>query len=348
MIIGAVAAVALVAVVGPLAARALAAAPDVQTAKVARETLSVTVTLSGKTQPAGAKDVFPPTQGTIKQVVVTAGQQVRAGQVLATMDTKPLDAQVLSAKAAYEAAEAQVDGIDSQAPSATDYQAAREGLRAAKAGYDQASDNVASLKAAGAKVPAAQLKAAQTQRDSAHAGYLQAKSAKRKLDNASVGSQRSAAIAQRAQAKAALDTAEANLDKASLKAPIDGIVVFNALGASAPGAEAPKATDGCAVSPAAAPFTVVPVGSARFSGNADEVDVARIKTGDTAVVKLDAFPGEEFKTKVGSIEPQSVQTKTGGTAFPVLLPLLDTGKTIRIGMSGTADIAVDAVKEVSL
>jgi RND family efflux transporter MFP subunit len=232
----------------------------------------------------------------------------------------------------------------SQAPSASDYEAADEGLRAAKAAYNQASDSVDALKSGGSKVPAAQIKAAETQRDSAHAGYLQARSAKRKLDAADSGSQRSAAIAQRAQAKAALDRAEADRDKATLKAPIAGIVVFNALAPAAPGADAQKATDGCAVSPAAAPFTIAPIDSARFSGNADEVDVARIKAGDTAVVKLDAFPGEEFKTTVGSIEPQAVQTKTGGTAFPVLLPLLKTGKTLRIGMSGTAEVAVDAVE----
>ncbi len=123
--------VALVAVLWPLAAGALAAPPDVPTEKVKKEMLSVTVFVSGRTEPSGAKDVFPPAQGTIRRIVVTEGQEVVAGQKLAEMDPAPLDAQLLAAKAAYRAAQAQVGAIDDQRPSSADYEAANESVAVA-------------------------------------------------------------------------------------------------------------------------------------------------------------------------------------------------------------------------
>lgn len=340
MMIGA-AGVALAAVLGPLAARALATPPDVPTEKVKRETLSVTVFVSGKTEPSGAKDVFPPVQGTIKRILVTEGQQVVAGQKLAEMDPAPLNTQLLAAEAAYRAAQAQADAIDDQGPSSADYEAANVSASVARRAYDRASEAMRRLESTGPHA-AAEIAAAEAARDQAHAAHLQARSAKRKLATAEpTGSQRTAAAAALAQAKDALTLAKSYRAKATLKAPIAGVVTFNSPVPSPTGEGKP--TDGCSVSPASAPFTIAP--AARFTGQADEVDVARIQPGDPAVVRLDAFPGVDFRTEVGSIKPQAVQTKTGGTAFPVLIPLDDVDESIRLGMNGNVEIAVDAVED---
>ena len=336
-----VAGVALVAIFGSLAARAMATPPDVPTEKVRRETLSVTVFVSGRTEPSGAKDVFPPAQGTIKRILVTEGQQVVAGQKLAEMDRAPLSAQLLAAEAAYRTAQAQVDAIHDQGPSSADYEAANDSVRLTKRAYDRASEAMKRLESTGSHA-AVEIEAAESALDQAHSGYLQARSAKRKLATAvPTGSQKHAAAAGLAQAKAALRLAKSNLEMATLKAPIAGVVTFNSAVPSPTGEGKP--VDGCAVSPASAPFTIAP--AVRFTGQADEVDVARIQPGDSAIVRLDSFPGADFKTQVASIDPQAVQTKTGGTAFPVLILLDDVDKAIRIGMNGNAEVAVDSVKD---
>jgi HlyD family secretion protein len=350
-IIGGIGVLLAASIAWPLATRAFASTPDVTTDKVKRETLAITVTVSGKTEAAGTKDVFPPAAGTLKRVLVSEGQRVRRGQVLAQMDPKPLDAQVRGARAALSAADAQIDSIDAQMPSDADRDAADESVttsrniwqRSSKTVDELAEDYGRSKDATRAALKSA-LEGAKTQRDQAYVGYLNAKAGARKLDAASGGSQEAAASAQREQAKEDLEQALLNRSKAALRAPITGIVILNSPAAT-PGGDGPGPTDGCAVSPAWAPFTIAPAGSARFDAQADEADVARIREGQEAIVTLDAFPGQDFPTRVGSIKPTSVQTKTGGTAFPVLLPLERTGKDILFGMGGNAEIEVDAVKD---
>lgn len=63
-----------------------------------------------------------------------------------------------------------------------------------------------------------------------------------------------------------------------------------------------------------------------------------------ASVTLDAFPGVTFDTIVVQVKSQAIQTSTGGTAFPVLLSMKNTGKRLLVGMGGNADIAVSGIE----
>lgn len=85
------------------------------------------------------------------------------------------------------------------------------------------------------------------------------------------------------------------------------------------------------------------LGALRFNAQTDEADVAKIEPGMSAVVTLDAYPGQEFPTKVTAIRGTAVPTTTGGTAFPVLLSL--AGRELRIGMTGNVSIRVEDVTD---
>jgi len=123
-------------------------------------------------------------------------------------------------------------------------------------------------------------------------------------------------------------------------APIDGVVIFNSA-PSATGAGS-EPTEGSAVSPGAAPFTVVDFSGLKFTAEVDEADVDRVKVGMKATVTLDAFPGEEFATTVTRLNPAAQSTATGGTIFAVELELTDTDKAVLIGMKGDATIEVSS------
>jgi RND family efflux transporter MFP subunit len=153
--------------------------------------------------------------------------------------------------------------------------------------------------------------------------------------------QRAAALAQRKAAQIDLEQAKKDRQEAVVRAPISGIVVFNSIGA--PGADAQKPAAGAAVGPQTSLFTIVRLDSLRLCVDVDENDVARIAVGDKASVSLDAFPGAAFDTSVGAIQPNASATNGGGTVFPVTLSLPETAG-LRIGMSGTADIAVQAIE----
>ncbi|MHB1018227.1 MAG: efflux RND transporter periplasmic adaptor subunit [Coriobacteriia bacterium] len=136
-----IALVLILAIAGVAIALAVSGA-DVETVEVAevtREDLAVLVSASGQVEADERTDVYPPTAGTIVSIEVTEGDRVTAGQVLAFMDTAPIEVQVAQAQAAYEGAMAQRDAISRTAPGSGDIKAAEAAVTAARSAYDAAS-----------------------------------------------------------------------------------------------------------------------------------------------------------------------------------------------------------------
>ena len=107
----------------------------------------------------GTNDVqiHPQIQGFLTKVYVEEGQQVRAGQVLFTIDQVTLKAAVDAAQAAVQVAQANVNTattnannnkilLDKNIISAPAYQTSVDALNAAKAQYNQAAANLASAR----------------------------------------------------------------------------------------------------------------------------------------------------------------------------------------------------------
>ena len=287
---------------------AAAGEPAVKTAQVKRETLALTLTVSGKTEPNKKREVFAPVAGALKSVKVTEGQRVKKGQVLAVLDKAKLDAQVRTAQAQYDSADAQVAALSKrrtvQVPVAA----------AAPAGAP-----------AGAPASAPKMKTTTLP------------------EEPSMVAQREAARAQRRQAEIQLELAKDDRDQAVLRAPVAGIVMFEAIGAPAPDGSALKPVVGATVTPQAPLFTVVDRDSLKFVADVDEADVGRIAAGDTVTITLESFPGREFASEVKTVLPAAKKTTDGATVFPATMPL--TGiKRGRIGMTGNALIEVDAVE----
>lgn len=343
---GVVVLVVIAAVVGGVFYSSAASAPAITTATATNTALSVTVTASGKVEAAKRADVFAPTAGRLASVAVKDGDAVTAGQKLAVMDTAPLRLQVKQASAGLKGAKAQLDAINKGVPSAIDKAAAQAGVDAAQAEYNSAHAAYKAFAAAFGSDPSqeatlAQLAAADK---AAYAALENAKSGKSKLSLAAkVSLAKAAAQASVDSASAALALAESTLDDATLVAPIDGAVIFNAAGAPGADGMTPRAAIGTAVTPASAIFTVVDLGSLNFNAQVDEADIDTVKAGMKANVNLDAFSSMTFTGTVGSIRKAAMQTTTGGIAFPVLISVNGSGKNILVGMSGSADIEVESV-----
>lgn len=188
--------------------------------------------------------------------------------------------------------------------------------------------------------------AAESGSTQAYSAYLAADSQYQRLATLDLSAQLKAARAGVVQAQGALDLAQKNRDAATLTAPVDGIVLFNALGAPAADGQIPQIAEGSAVTPAVPPFTVVDFDALTFMGDVDEVDIDRIEIGLPAIVYLDAFPAAEFASNVSRIASAAQFTLTGGTIFPVSLDLGDTGQDVLIGMKGDATIEIEVVENV--
>ncbi|MDO8987539.1 MAG: biotin/lipoyl-binding protein [Coriobacteriia bacterium] len=168
----------LVVLGGVVAAVALGsggATVQVDIAKAVKQDLAVTVTASGRVESGLRADVFPPTAGTLSEVLVKDGDKVSQGAVLARLDTGPLELQVAQAQTGLAQAESQLVAIDDQAPSSADLAASRQGTSAAWAAYQSA---LAARDAVGAQAPSAADKAAATAAtNAAWSAYSSAKAA---------------------------------------------------------------------------------------------------------------------------------------------------------------------------
>lgn len=357
-IIGAVVALVVVAliVVGVIAS-ASSRVPQVTAADVAKQDLTQTVSASGQIDANAQSSVFPPTTGTLATIDVTDGQAVKAGQTLAVMDQAPLAAAEEQAQAALAQARSGLVAARRGAPSGSDRRAADAAISAAAAAVSAARghyDDAYALHAVLVAHHAAEASVTAAYRGKADAysglkqaqsGLAQARAARKKLKDADAAVD--AASEGVDAASQALALAQRNVTGATLTAPTDGVVIFagssSSAVAAAAAAAAAKPAAGSAVSPAQAPFSVVQLGDLSFDAQVDEADVAHVSVGQKGTVTLDAFPGVTFKTKVTQVKTQAISTSTGGTAFPVLLALTDTGKRLLVGMGGNVDIAVSGI-----
>jgi RND family efflux transporter MFP subunit len=173
---------------------AAAAAPaaehrvDVPAITVATTTFESTLEISGNLVPQTRVAIFPKQPGTVSRVNVEIGDRVHAGQTVASMDRRDIDAQVDAAAAAVNVAHAGVESAEAAFANAV-----VEAERAQKL-FDSGA------------VARQRLDAADTGRRSA--------SAQRDLARANV-----------AQAEAALRRAREAQRDATLTSPIDGVVV---------------------------------------------------------------------------------------------------------------------------
>ncbi len=159
--------------------------------KAERGDLTVQVTATGAIEPINQVDIGVEVSGTIERVQVDFNDHVKAGQVLAELDTSKLNAQVLQASAAVKSARAKV-------------------LRA-RADIKLAESKLAQLQKAreltGGKVPS------QQEIDAGEAALAVARA------------DEESALAEVSRAEADLAFNETNLSKAIIRSPISGIVL---------------------------------------------------------------------------------------------------------------------------
>ena len=311
--------------------------PVVGVAQAAIAPLSVTVSASGSLVAAHSAGVYPPASGTVAKVLVADGDTVKAGDTLAEMATGPLRLAVFQARAALSAARAQGEAVSNGVPGAIDRSAASAALSAARSQVSTAKKNYASFRAdydSNDATQRATLRTLNTARTQASAALQAAEAALNRLSVASrVSLARTAASQGVTAASRALTLAEANLDKATLTAPFDGIVTIHG-----------TVEKGSGLTPGVAAFTIVDPTRMEFEAAVNETDIADVAKGQPATVTLDAF-AEGFTGKVVRVQASPETTSTGSVAFPVRISLESGQSRLFQGMSGSVDIAVKSIPD---
>jgi HlyD family secretion protein len=241
--------------------------------------------------------------GQITSIAVEEGDAVKAGQVLARLDAKELDARRAAAQAQAQAAEAMLRELERGARP-EELAQAQAAERAAQQRYADAKrdlERAQRLFDGGAISQEAHDKA-QTAFDVAQAAYDQARE-QRQLVQAGPRPERIAA--QRAvlrQAQAAVRQVDANLAHAVVEAPFDGVVTVK------------HREEGETVSPGLPVVTVMNPADRWIRIYVPENQVGRVSIGQKAVIRSDSYPDREYDGVVTFIAsqaeftPRNVQT----------------------------------------
>ncbi len=145
-----------------------------------------------------------------------------------------------------------------------------------------------------------------------------------------------------AQSRAALDEARDQLAKTIFTAPMDGKVTRLNV------EEGETVIIGTMNNPGSLVLTISDLSVIEAVVQVDETDVSRITLGDSATVRIDAFPARTFVGRVSRIGNSAItapsQQTTGQQAaidFEVVLTLDPTDAPLRPDLSATADIVVE-------
>ena len=271
------------------------AAPRYVTQTVSRGGLTLNVLANGTLQPTRAVNIGSELSGTVKRVLVDVNDRIKKGQVLVELDTAKLSDQVLRSRASLAATQAQ------QAQSSATVKEARASL----ARFEE----VARL--SGGKVPsAAELDTARATLDRAVAAEASAR-------------------ANVAEARAAVSTDVTNLSKASIRSPIDGVVLTRTVD---PGNAVAASLQAVTLFTVAEDLTQL-----RLEVNVDEADVGSVKTGQKASFTVSAYPSRRYPAVLTRVAFGSTKTDNVVT-YVTYLNVDNTDLSLRPGMTAAATI----------
>jgi HlyD family secretion protein len=270
-------------------------APAFQTEAVSRGDITLTVTADGTLEPTRAVEVGSELSGTVTRVFVDVNDTVAKDQELVELDTAKLNDQIVSARATLASARAQV------AQAAASVLEARSNLTRL--------EEVAKL--SNGKVPSA------AELDTARA-TLQRALADESSARASVEG-----------AEAVLSTNQTNLAKASIRSPIDGVVLSRNVD---PGNAVAASLQAVTLFTIAEDLTKL-----RLRVNVDEADVGSLAASQTATFTVSAYPSRQFPATITRIAFGSTSTNNVVT-YLTDLDVDNSELSLRPGMTATATI----------
>jgi HlyD family secretion protein len=330
--------------------------PPYRLARIDRGTIVASVSATGTVQPVTTVLVGSQLSGQVRELLADYNTAVRAGQIIARLDDDQLRARLAAARAELAQAtsgvattRAQLDRLRAELAAAAagivsaDAQEARaqsqldEALRererkraligrgAATAADLERAEAAALQGQASRAVVRAQGEAARAARDSAQAALQVAQT------------QIAAAEAQVAQREAMLRQVEVDLDRAEIKAPIDGVVIRRDVDVGqtvAASLQAPVL------------FTIAQdLRQVEIHVAVDEADVGRIRPGQEAQFTVAAYPtanfrGEVLMTRLGAQTIQNVVT------YVVVISAENRDQRLMPGMTATVRLITDRRDDV--
>jgi HlyD family secretion protein len=286
-------------------------------ATIERGDVARSVVATGKVQPLTKVEIKSKASGIVKRLFVDYGDRVKEGQILAELDREQLEAAVREAKANLLSAEAAFERnkIEAEGPDLPFLKSALERAR--------------KLYADGLIAPSVLDDA-----DKAYQLGLNKQTAAK--------SQALAARAEVEKAKAALEQHETDLRYATIRSPMDGLVLSRDV-------EVGDAVSSILVlgSQATLIMTLGDVSEVYVLGKVDEADIGKVFLGQPARIVVESFKDKKFEGKVTKISPMGVE-KDNVTTFEVRVSIHNPTGELKTNMTANAEIILEEKKGVLL
>ncbi len=304
--------------------------PDIDASRVAtveRGDIAKSVVATGRVEPIAKVEIKSKANGIVKDLKVDVGDRVRVGQILVELDKDNLAARAREARAALTGAQAN--------------------LAAAEAEYAKNK-----VEAQGPDVPFAKRnleRAEQLSREKliAQQGLDDARSALDQAINRQDAAKTQLGVAQArvAQARAAVAAGEATVERAeeelanaTIRSPIDGMVLSRPVELGSPvssilnlGANATLV------------MVLGDIGQVYVKGNVDEADIGSVRLGQPARIKVETFRDKQFDGKVTQISPMGTD-KDNVISFEVKVSIDNSAGELLANMTANAEIILEEHK----
>ena len=259
--------------------------------------------------------------GQIVSVAAREGQQVKAGDLLFTVDSEPYLIQIAEADAAIASAQANATALkNSSALSGADVSAAREDIGFAQATFERQRALWTRGFTTKASYDAAQHQVAEAR---AELSLAEAKGAEARARLAT-GSQVPGVLPAIAAAQAQRRAAQLNLARTDVRAPMSGRIT-----------QADRLLKGQQLVSGLPVVTIVANSQSYVEANFKETELADMQIGQPARIEFDAYPDLELKGHVASIGAGT------GSEFSVLPAQNATGNWVKVTQRVPVRIAID-------
>jgi HlyD family secretion protein len=312
--------------------------PPEKLSKVESGSIARSVVATGKVEPLSKVDVKSKASGLIKYLYVNTGDRVREGQLLVELDKETLEAQLKEAKAVLKSAESSLQEMESQGKTL------QANLRRAQLEAESRDYEFLAAEHSRQRELFNQGLISKSDFDSIEQKMLAAGTAQRTLQ--ATVSVREAEIEQNSstiekvraaviQAQAQAERAEENLKYASIRSPIDGVVLSR------------EVEVGDAVSSilqlgsnATLIMTLGDVSDLYIKGKVDETDIGLVQLGQPVRITVDAYKNRTFQGKVFRIAPMGIE-KDNVTRFEVRVSITNDLDLLKANMSANAEVILE-------
>ena len=150
---------------------------------------------------------------------------------------------------------------------------------------------------------------------------------------------RLSAVARVGQAEANLSALDTDLQKAYIRSPIDGIVLDRQID---PGQTVAASFQTPVLFTLSEDLTRM-----KLSVNVDEADIGKVRVGQSATFRVDAYPNKPFESRVSEIR-STPKTSNSVVTYETILSVDNKARLLQPGMTATADIVVATIPDTLL